>query len=157
MRFVSSWEARSWNTLHTDCTIDAFLWRLAWAAVVSWDRRHLQSVLLVFCSLSSDTWWFELDVIVLRSWCRFHINHILAISTKLFAEWRSRDSAVGISTGYELDDKRGRSSSHGRVKNFLHVVQTGSMAHPASYPMGIWGSFPGDEATGAWSWPFTFN
>jgi hypothetical protein len=29
----------------------------------------------------------------------------------------SRDSAVGIATGYELDD-RGRGSSPGRVKNF---------------------------------------
>jgi hypothetical protein len=30
---------------------------------------------------------------------------------------------------------RGRSSSPGRVKNFLQVVQTGSGAHPTSYPM----------------------
>jgi hypothetical protein len=54
--------------------------------------------------------------------------------------WGSRDSVVGIATGYGLDDW-GRSSSPGRVKNFLHV-QTGSGAHPASYPMGTGGSFP---------------
>jgi hypothetical protein len=30
---------------------------------------------------------------------------------------------------------RGRSSSPGRIKNFLQVVQTGSGDHPASYPM----------------------
>jgi hypothetical protein len=34
-------------------------------------------------------------------------------------ERRSRDGAVGIATGYKLDDKRGRSWSPGRVKNFL--------------------------------------
>jgi hypothetical protein len=28
-------------------------------------------------------------------------------------------------------------SSPGRVKNFLHVVQTGSGVHPTSYPMAI--------------------
>jgi len=31
----------------------------------------------------------------------------------------------------------------------------GSGAHPASYPMGIRGSFPGDKAAGAWNWPLT--
>jgi hypothetical protein len=34
-----------------------------------------------------------------------------------------------------------------------HRVQTGSEAHPASYPMGSSGSFPGYKAAGAWSWP----
>jgi hypothetical protein len=56
-----------------------------------------------------------------------------------------------IATGYELDD-RGQSSSSGRVKNFslLHVVETGSWANPASFPMGT-----GGKAAGAWSWPLT--
>jgi hypothetical protein len=36
-----------------------------------------------------------------------------------------------------------------------HRVQTGSGAHPASYPMGNRGSIPGDKATGAWSLPLT--
>jgi hypothetical protein len=44
-----------------------------------------------------------------------------------------------------------RSSSPGRVKNcsLLHSVQTGSGAHPASYPMGTGGSFPGGKAPDA--------
>jgi hypothetical protein len=55
------------------------------------------------------------------------------------------DSAAGIATGY------GVSSSPDRGQDFvpLHVVQTGSGAHAASYPMGIGGSFPGGEAIGA--------
>jgi hypothetical protein len=36
-----------------------------------------------------------------------------------------------------------------------HRVQTGSGAHPASYPMGTRGSFPGGKNDGAWSWPLT--
>jgi hypothetical protein len=36
-----------------------------------------------------------------------------------------------------------RSSIPGGVRNFLHVVQTGSGAHPASYPVCTGGSFPG--------------
>jgi hypothetical protein len=39
--------------------------------------------------------------------------------------------------------------------SLLHVVQTGSGAHPAFYPMGIGGSFSGDKAAGARSSPFT--
>jgi hypothetical protein len=34
------------------------------------------------------------------------------------------------------------SSNPGRVKNFLHVVQIGSGAHPVSYPMGTGDFFP---------------
>jgi hypothetical protein len=43
-----------------------------------------------------------------------------------------RDSVVGIVTGYGLD---GHLSLH-------HSVETGSAAHPASYPMETGGSFP---------------
>jgi hypothetical protein len=39
----------------------------------------------------------------------------------------------------------------------LHLVQTGSGAHPASYPMDTGGAFPGGKAAGAWSWPLTSN
>jgi hypothetical protein len=60
----------------------------------------------------------------------------------------SRGSVVGIATGYGLEDRGGRSSSPGRVKNFLHVVQTGSGVHPTSYLVGTGGSFPGGKAAG---------
>jgi hypothetical protein len=40
----------------------------------------------------------------------------------------------------------GQSSSTDSVKNFFHVVQTDSEAHPASYPMVTGGSFPGGKA-----------
>jgi hypothetical protein len=68
---------------------------------------------------------------------------------------RGRKSSVGIENGYGAGGPRGQSSSPGRGKNFspLHVVQIGSAAHPASYPMGHGGSFLGGKAAGAWSWP----
>jgi hypothetical protein len=37
----------------------------------------------------------------------------------------------------------------------LCCVQTSSETHPASYPMGTGGSFPGGKEAGAWSWPLT--
>jgi hypothetical protein len=55
-----------------------------------------------------------------------------------------RDSAVGIATGYGLNG-RGvgvRVQVVTRISP-LHLVQAGSGAHPASYPMGTEGSFPG--------------
>jgi hypothetical protein len=36
-----------------------------------------------------------------------------------------------------------------------HCIQTGSRAHPASYPMGTRGSFPGGKVAGAWRWLLT--
>jgi hypothetical protein len=69
---------------------------------------------------------------------------------------RSRDSAVGIATGYGLDDGgvRDRVPVESRI-SVLHVVQTGSGAHPASYPMGTGCAFAGGKAVGVWSWPTT--
>jgi len=64
----------------------------------------------------------------------------------------SRDSSVGIATGYGLDDRM-----IGSWDFFLrHRVQTDSGAHPASYPMSIGGAFPGGKAAGAWSWQLTY-
>jgi hypothetical protein len=50
---------------------------------------------------------------------------------------RSRDSVVGISTGYGLDDR-----------GVGIWVPVGSGAHPASYPMGTEGPFPGGKRQG---------
>jgi hypothetical protein len=36
-----------------------------------------------------------------------------------------------------------------KESSLLHVVQTDSGTHPASYPMGTGGSFPGGKAAGA--------
>jgi hypothetical protein len=60
----------------------------------------------------------------------------------------TRDSVVGIAIGYGLDDRGGRNSSPGRVKNFLHVVQTGSGVHITSYLMGTGALSPGLKRSG---------
>jgi hypothetical protein len=70
---------------------------------------------------------------------------------------RSRDSSVGIATGYGVDGRGVGVLVPSRVKNFLHVVQTVFGAHPASYAVGTGGSFPGGKAAGTWSWLLTFN
>jgi hypothetical protein len=64
---------------------------------------------------------------------------------------KSRDSSVGIALGYELDDRGCRVRFPAGAGNFSlhHSVQNGSGAYPASYPMGIRGSFPGGKAAGA--------
>jgi hypothetical protein len=47
----------------------------------------------------------------------------------------SQDSVVGIATCYGLDDRGvGVPVPEGSRMSLLHVVQTGSGAHPASYP-----------------------
>jgi hypothetical protein len=64
---------------------------------------------------------------------------------------KSRDSSVGIALGYGLDDRGPRVRFPEGVGNFSprHCVQNGSGAHPASYPVGTRGSFPGGKVAGA--------
>jgi len=49
--------------------------------------------------------------------------------------------------GYGLDDRGARVPAGAGNFSLYHSVQTGSEAHPASYPMGTTGSFTGGEAT----------
>jgi hypothetical protein len=62
----------------------------------------------------------------------------------------SRDSSVGIALGYGLDDWGSRVRFQVGAGNFSlhHRVQNGSGAHPASYPVGNRGSFPGVKRPG---------
>jgi hypothetical protein len=61
----------------------------------------------------------------------------------------SRDSSVGIATDYGLDDKEVEVRISVWARFCLFSAQTVSWTHPASYPMGTGGSFPGDKAAGA--------
>jgi hypothetical protein len=62
----------------------------------------------------------------------------------------SRGSAVGIATAYGLDDRGVRVQVPvGSEFSLLHIVQIGSGAHPASYPMGTGGPFPRGNVAGA--------
>jgi hypothetical protein len=69
----------------------------------------------------------------------------------LRVDYESRDSSVGITLGYGLDDRGSRVRFPAGARNFSlrHRVQNGSGAHPASYPMGTRGSSLGGKAAGA--------
>jgi hypothetical protein len=56
-----------------------------------------------------------------------------------------------IALGYGLDDRSSRVRFPAGAGNFSlhHRVQTGSGAHPASYPIGTRGPFPRGKAAGA--------
>jgi hypothetical protein len=64
---------------------------------------------------------------------------------------KSRDSSVGVALDCGLDDRGSRVRFPAGAGSFSlhHRVQSGSGAHPASYPVGTKGSFPGDGAAGA--------
>jgi hypothetical protein len=71
--------------------------------------------------------------------------------------WRIFLGVVTKALGYGLDDPESRVRFPAEAGNFSlhHRVQNGSGAHPASYPMGTRGSFPGSKAVGAWSYIYT--
>jgi hypothetical protein len=60
-------------------------------------------------------------------------------------------SVQSLSTG-----GRSRSQESEFESSLLHVVQTGSGAHPP-YPMGTGSSFVGSKVAGAWSQPLISN
>jgi hypothetical protein len=76
--------------------------------------------------------------------CTEYVMHARRISLTVYLKkkrsWilakRSRDRSVGVAMGYGLKDR-------GSIP--------GSEAHPASYPMGTRGSFPGGKVTVAFS------
>jgi hypothetical protein len=58
--------------------------------------------------------------------------------------------SLSVYTHTETDvDGRGLSSGKGKRLSLLHSGQTDSGTHPASYPIGIRGSFLRGEAVGA--------
>jgi hypothetical protein len=58
---------------------------------------------------------------------------------------QSRRSSVSIVSDYGLDD-RGSIPTEAQDFNSSLCIQTGSGAHPAYYPMGTGGPFPGGKA-----------
>jgi hypothetical protein len=62
----------------------------------------------------------------------------------------SKCSQLILKIVYGLDDRGPRVRFSAEAGNFSlhHCVQNGSGAHPASYPMGTSGSFPGGKAAG---------
>jgi hypothetical protein len=71
---------------------------------------------------------------------------------------KSWDSSVNIATSYRLDDWMIGVWFLAGAGNFCpwHCIQTGSGAHPTSYPVGIGSSFPGCKAARLRSWSLTF-
>jgi hypothetical protein len=63
-------------------------------------------------------------------------------------QYKSRGSSGSIVSDYGLDDRAIEIRSPTGAEDFSSspYVQTGSGAHPASYPMGTGGSFPGGKA-----------
>jgi hypothetical protein len=106
--------------------------------------------------------WSELNErlflgVVLNLWDFENAKYSQVWNKKKHCCVTSRDSSVGIVLGYKLDNQGSRVRFLSGAGNFSlhHCVQNDSEAHPASYPMGTRGSFPGGKAAGAWSWPLT--
>jgi hypothetical protein len=75
---------------------------------------------------------------------------VMLIKMCLVESCKSRDSSIGMALGYGLDDRVSRVRFPAGAGNFSlhHPVQNGSGSHPASYPMGTSGSFPGVKRPG---------
>jgi hypothetical protein len=79
----------------------------------------------------------------------FCFQHIPSEGGAWIPQWYSAGLRAGWS-GVWVPVGAGNFSPH-------HRVQTGSGAHPSSYPTGTRGSFPGGKADGSWSWPLNLR
>jgi hypothetical protein len=75
--------------------------------------------------------------------CCYPCSNIPTVIFPCPEENQRQSSSFCIAIGYGLD---GPGSIPCRGKICLHSIQTSSGAHPASYPMGTRGEFPGGEA-----------
>jgi hypothetical protein len=84
---------------------------------------------------------------LIRIACLPHYNLDLILLPYSMKRW-SRDSSVGLTLGYGLDNRGSRVRFPVGAGNFSlhHRVQDGSGAHSASYQMGTRSSFPWREA-----------
>jgi hypothetical protein len=79
------------------------------------------------------------------------LTSLIILYLFIFSSFQDPGQLSGIALGYGLDDGGGGVHVPAGAWNFSlhHRFQTGSGAHPASYPMGTRGSFPGGRAAGA--------
>jgi hypothetical protein len=98
----------------------------------------------------TQVWVTEYNAVIVMSkyrvlnvltWKRMDSKHLGTV----ISQWYSAGLWTGWS-GVRVPAEVGNFSLH-------YHAQAGSGAHPASYPMGARGSFPGGKADGAWSWP----
>jgi hypothetical protein len=79
----------------------------------------------------------------LSSLCLLSSLWLLLLCLVCFVAMVTAFQGAVIATGYELEDRNvGVRLPVGSRFSLLHVVQTGSGAHPASYPRGTGGLFP---------------
>jgi hypothetical protein len=76
------------------------------------------------------------------------VTTYIQISNVLYSNIRSLVSSDSIVSDYGLDDRAIGIRSPTGAKDFSSIlcVQAGSGAHPASFPMGTGGPFPGGKA-----------
>jgi hypothetical protein len=82
---------------------------------------------------------------------KFKLLSFIYILSFAYILFKSHDSSISIALGYGLDNQGSRVQFPVGAGNFSlhHCVQNSSRAHPASYPVGTRGSFPGGKAAGA--------
>jgi hypothetical protein len=107
----------SWNSVWVSCH-----WTLFFLVLASINETNMASVRT--CELGATLGPFPFSIL------KFSV---------VIGLWVSRDSSVGITLGYGLDDRGSRVRFPAGAGNFSlhHRVQNGSGAHPASYPIAL--------------------
>jgi hypothetical protein len=121
------------------CTLHQIL---RWGNQGQWDgRMHVarmgdeKCIQILFENMKGRDHWADLGV------------YGRIVLTQILMTWGSRGSSGSMVSDYRLDDRAIEvQSPTGADFSSSPCVQTDSGAHPASYPVGTGGSFPGGKA-----------
>jgi hypothetical protein len=104
-----------------------------------------QVLSVINCCFDKETDGKKVIIVIVKVIIGLKSSTIINVFT-----YKSCDSSVGIALGYGLDDRGSRVRFPARAGNFSlhHCVQNDSGSHPASYPMGNRGFFPGVKRPG---------
>jgi hypothetical protein len=119
------------------------------------DQEIVQSLLL---RVSGASYSIRTNVCFPRNWEKSGVKftiHILVPKPDRCSLRHQRQIAQRYSAGLQAGWSGVRVPVVAGNFSLYHRVQTGSGAHPASYPMGTRGSFPGGNAASKWSWALT--
>jgi hypothetical protein len=116
-----------------------------WKTTAVWSAVTLPIYSLLFIKHSSWNFAYCNSFILKIYLCRSNYKERTIRNGRKFWRPLSRNSSVGIATGYGLE---GWGSVPGRGKIFSLL-----WGPPSSYRMGSAGCLPWYKAAGAWSWP----
>jgi hypothetical protein len=143
----------TWNVNKNECSVDVLLilcdvWSCAMWYEIMCPGLYSRRWVSLFDKSSEVLFSWKLNSVEVKT-----LRYVTQVWYVLKHLWRSRDSSVGIATGYGLE---GLGSIRGSIRFLSSPQRLDRLWGPTSLLSdGYGGSFSGGKVAGTWSWPLT--